>query len=112
MAAISGAKVAIAADFLNAFAAIPKNQQGKVLEFITKFKANPLASGIHYEKITQFKDPTLRSVRIDKNYRGIVKKAVPEPAKPWLRFIGRNGWRKIFSPKIMTKSFLPLLPGI
>ena len=74
MAAISGAKVAIAADFLNAFAAIPKNQQGKVLEFITKFKANPLASGIHYEKITQFKDPTLRSVRIDKNYRGIVKK--------------------------------------
>jgi len=74
MAAIGGAKVAIAADFLNAFAAIPKNRQGKVLEFITKFKANPLAPGIHYEKITQFKDPTLRTVRIDKNYRGIVKK--------------------------------------
>ena len=82
MAAVSGAKVAIAADFLNAFAAIPKNQQGKVLEFITKFKANPLSPGIHYEKITQFKDPTLRSVRIDKNYRGIVKK--PETGNVFL----------------------------
>ena len=49
------AKVAIASDFLNAFANIPKKQQGKVLEFITKFKANPLASSITYEKIIQFK---------------------------------------------------------
>ncbi|HEW79206.1 MAG TPA: ATP-dependent helicase, partial [Phycisphaerales bacterium] len=29
---------------------------------------------INYEKIVQWKDPTLRSVRIDKTYRGIVKK--------------------------------------
>ena len=67
-------KVAIASDFLNAFAGIPKKQQGKVLEFLTKFKANPLAPSINYEKIIQFKDPTLRSVRIDQTYRGIVKK--------------------------------------
>ncbi len=74
MAAMSGAKVAIASDFLNAFACIPKKQQGKVFEFITKFRANPLAPSINYEKISKFKDPSLRSVRIDQSYRGIVKK--------------------------------------
>ena len=74
MGAMREAKVAIASEFLNAFAVIPKKQQGKVLEFITKFRANPLAPSINYEKITKFRDPTLRSVRIDQNYRGIVKK--------------------------------------
>ena len=72
--AVSGVKVAIASDFFSAFAAIPRPQQHKVLEFIAKFQANPLAPGINYEKIAQFKDPSLRSVRIDRNYRGIVKK--------------------------------------
>lgn len=66
--------VAISSEFMNAFAAIPKKQQGKVLEFITKFRANPTASSINYEKIAQFKDDSLRSVRIDQTYRGIVKK--------------------------------------
>ena len=74
MMAISKVKVAISSDFMNAFAAVPKNMQGKVLEFITKFRNNPTASSINYEKIAQFKDPTLRSVRIDQTYRGIVKK--------------------------------------
>jgi len=66
--------VAISSDFMNAFAAIPKKMQGKVLEFITKFRANPTAASINYEKIIQFKDESLRSVRIDNTYRGIVKK--------------------------------------
>lgn len=66
--------VAISSDFMNAFAAIPKKMQGKVLEFITKFRANPTAASINYEKIVQFKDDSLRSVRIDQTYRGIVKK--------------------------------------
>ena len=66
--------VAISSEFMNAFAAIPKKQQGKVLKFITKFRANPEAPGINYEKIAQFKDNSLRSVRIDRTYRGIVKK--------------------------------------
>lgn len=66
--------VAISSEFMNAFAAIPKKQQGKVLEFITKFRANPTASSINYEKIVQFKDDSLRTVRIDQTYRGIVKK--------------------------------------
>jgi hypothetical protein len=66
--------VAISTEFMNAFSAIPKQQQGKVLEFITKFRTNPIASGINYEKIAEFKDDSLRSVRIDQTYRGIVKK--------------------------------------
>ena len=74
MVTMSDVKVAISSDFMNAFAAVPKNMQGKVLEFITKFRKNPTASSINYEKIAQFKDPTLRSVRIDQTYRGIVKK--------------------------------------
>ena len=74
MVAINNPIVAISSDFMNAFAAIPKKQQGKVLEFITKFRANPTAPSINYEKIAQFKDDSLRSVRIDQTYRGIVKK--------------------------------------
>lgn len=74
MIAIKKPVVAISSDFMNAFAAIPKRQQGKVLEFITKFRANPTAPGINYEKIAQFKDDSLRSVRIDQAYRGIVKR--------------------------------------
>lgn len=74
MAALNHPVVAISSEFMNAFAAIPKKMQSKVLEFITKFRSNPMAPSINYEKITQFKDQTLRSVRIDDTYRGIVKK--------------------------------------
>ncbi|WP_462270446.1 UvrD-helicase domain-containing protein [Desulfobacter sp.] len=66
--------VAISSEFMNAFAAVPKKMQNKVLAFITKFRANPTASSINYEKNIQFKDQSLRSVRIDQTYRGIVKK--------------------------------------
>ena len=67
-------KVAISSEFMNAFARIPKKMQSKVLEFITKFRNNPGSSSINYESIAQFKDPALKSVRIDQTYRGIVKK--------------------------------------
>jgi superfamily I DNA/RNA helicase/mRNA-degrading endonuclease RelE of RelBE toxin-antitoxin system len=67
-------KVAIADDFLKAFSKVPQKQQGKVYEFINKFKANPRSPGINYEKVHQFKDQTLRSVRIDQTYRAIVRK--------------------------------------
>lgn len=54
--------------------AIPRGQQGKVLDFVNKFRADPTRPGIHYEKIHGAKDPHLRSVRIDGTYRGIVFK--------------------------------------
>lgn len=68
----TGIKVAIGAEFLTAFAQLPSQQQGKVSQFLEKFRANPTATGIHYEKIHGAKDPNLRSVRIDQTYRGIV----------------------------------------
>lgn len=67
-------KVAISSDFLKAFAAIPRAHQAKVREFIEKFQENPTSPGINYETIEQWKDPNLRSVRIDQNYRGVVLK--------------------------------------
>lgn len=65
-------KVAISSDFLTAFAALPRKEQGKVTEFVNKFRNNPLASGINYEKITHGVDKKIWSVRIDDAYRGIV----------------------------------------
>jgi hypothetical protein len=57
MAAVIDIKVAISSEFMNAFAAIPKKMQGKVLEFITKFRNNPTASSINYEKMFNLKIP-------------------------------------------------------
>lgn len=67
-------KVAISDKFLDAFSEVPKNKQKKVRRFMTKFRENPRASGINYEKIEGAADPKLRSVRIDQAYRGIVLK--------------------------------------
>ncbi len=67
-------KVAISSDFLKAFSMVPHKQQSKVREFVEKFRMNPLAPAINYEKIKHCKDPNLRSVRIDDTYRGIVLK--------------------------------------
>jgi len=66
--------VAVSSDFFTAFANIPRKQQNKVLNFVNKFRNNPTSKGINYEKIHDFKDKNLRSVRIDGTYRGIVLK--------------------------------------
>jgi len=66
------AVVAISSDFLNAFAALPRQIQGKVTEFINKFRNNPRSPGINYEKINNGCDNKICSVRIDDTYRGIV----------------------------------------
>ncbi len=65
-------KVAISADFLTAFAALPRQIQGKVTEFMNKFRNNPTAPGINYEKLNACQDKKICSVRIDNTYRGIV----------------------------------------
>lgn len=75
-------KVAISSDFLSAFSAVPKKQQAKVRDFIEKFKRDPRANGINYEKINGSKDKNIRSVRIDQTYRGIVLK--PESGDVYL----------------------------
>ena len=47
----SNVKVAISSDFLTAFARLPRQIQGKVTEFVNKFRNNPMSSGINYEKL-------------------------------------------------------------
>lgn len=65
-------KVAISSDFLSAFARLPRQVQGKVTEFVNKFRNNPLSLGINYEKLSNGIDKKIYSVRIDDTYRGIV----------------------------------------
>ncbi|MGO9921584.1 MAG: UvrD-helicase domain-containing protein [Isosphaeraceae bacterium] len=64
--------VAIASEFLDAFADLPRAQQRKVREFTEKFKANPTSAAINYEKIHDVRDEKVRTVRIDQKYRAIV----------------------------------------
>ncbi len=65
-------KVAISSDFLTAFARLPRQVQGKVTEFVNKFRNNPMSPGINYEKLNAGMDKKIYSVRIDDAYRGIV----------------------------------------
>lgn len=67
-------QLAISNDFLSSFARIPSKKQNRVIEFMRKFRANPMSPGINYEKIHDAVDPAFRSVRIDDAYRGIVFK--------------------------------------
>jgi superfamily I DNA/RNA helicase len=64
--------VAIASDFLEAYARIPRAQQKKVREFTEKFQANPKAASINYEKIHAVNDDRVRTVRIDQQYRAVI----------------------------------------
>ena len=66
------AKLALSSDFLTAFARLPRQIQSKTTEFINKFRNNPKANGINYEKLHLSADKNICSVRIDDTYRGIV----------------------------------------
>lgn len=67
-------QVAISQDFFSAFAGIPWAKQKKVSDFVTKFRRNPQAPGLNYEKINDAANSQYRSVRIDQDFRGIVLK--------------------------------------
>lgn len=67
-------KIAISDEFLKSFAAIQRSQQLAVLNFVAKFRQNPMATGINYERIRDAADPNMRSVRVNDNIRGIVLK--------------------------------------
>lgn len=67
-------KIAMSDDFLKSFAAVPRDQQQAVLTFVAKFRQNPTATGINYERIHDAGDPNMRSVRVNDNIRGIVLK--------------------------------------
>ena len=67
-------KVALAQDFLANLSSLPNSVQGKVLKWALKFQNDPTANGIHYETIKAVRDKSLRSIRIDQDWRGIVFK--------------------------------------
>lgn len=65
-------QVALSADFLKAFARIPRDQQKKVRQFLDKFRADPTPASINYEPIENMRDSKVRTARIDLAYRAVV----------------------------------------
>lgn len=64
--------IALSLDFLQAYAALPREQQKKVREFTEQFQQNPERPGYNYEVIESARDKSLFSVRINQGYRAIV----------------------------------------
>jgi superfamily I DNA/RNA helicase len=67
-------RVAIFDEFLDGFAKIPRAQQKKVSRFMRKFRSDPTNPSINYERISSFRDPNMRTVRIDQAYRAVILK--------------------------------------
>jgi len=67
-------RVAIFDQFLESFAKIPRAQQKKVHKFIRLFRSNPTSRSINYERVHDFVDPNMRTVRIGDDYRAIMLK--------------------------------------
>jgi superfamily I DNA/RNA helicase len=64
--------IAISSDFLLAFSNVHRSQQKQVREFIEKFREEPKAPGISYERIESAKGRGLYSVRINQCYRAVI----------------------------------------
>jgi len=67
-------KVALSQDFLMQLAKLPSNVHSKVMKWAILFQTDPKSPGINYEKIQAARDPNLKSIRIDQDWRGIVFK--------------------------------------
>ena len=67
-------RMAMSSDFLDAYARLPRAQQRGVRSLISRFNADPTASGLNYERVRAARDPAMRSLRIDQGYRAIVLK--------------------------------------
>ena len=52
--------------------ALPKKIQTKVVNFQKKFRECTSANGMHLEPIAQFNDNSIRTARIDDNYRAVI----------------------------------------
>lgn len=58
--------------FFDRFTDLPRNVQQDVRNFQRKFRDNSISSAIHLEPITQFRDSSLRSARVNQAYRAIL----------------------------------------
>lgn len=67
-------KVALSQDFLLQLAKLPMKIHTKVMKWAIQFQSDPTSPGINYESITGARDQNLKSVRLDKDWRGIVFK--------------------------------------
>lgn len=52
--------------------ALPKKIQSKVVNFQRKFRECTTSNGMHLEPIAQFNDSSMRTARIDDNYRAVI----------------------------------------
>ena len=67
-------KVALSQEFLLQLAKLPSSIQSKVMKWAIQFQSDPTSSGINYENINGARDSNLKSVRLDRDWRGIVFK--------------------------------------
>jgi hypothetical protein len=67
-------RVALSQDFLLRLGKLPSAVHVLIVKWALKFQQDPMSSGINYETIKAARDPNLRSVRIDQDWRGIVFK--------------------------------------
>ena len=67
-------RVALSQDFLLQLSKLPPSINSKVMKWAIQFQSDPTSSGINYENIKTARDPNLKSVRLDRDWRGIVFK--------------------------------------
>lgn len=67
-------RVALSQDFLLQLAKLPLSIHSKVMKWAIQFQSDPTSPGINYENIKGARDPNLKSVRLDRDWRGIVFK--------------------------------------
>ncbi|MFM7568355.1 MAG: UvrD-helicase domain-containing protein, partial [Betaproteobacteria bacterium] len=69
-------KVALSQDFLLQLSKLPANIHSKVMKWAIQFQLDPTSPGINYENINRSRDSNLKSVRLDRDWRGIVFKPI------------------------------------
>jgi AAA domain/UvrD-like helicase C-terminal domain len=67
-------KVALSQDFLLQLSKLPLSVHSKVMKWTIQFQSDPMSPGINYESIQGARDANLKSVRLDRDWRGIVFK--------------------------------------
>lgn len=67
-------RVGLSQDFLLRLGKLPSAVHARIVKWALKFQQDPKSPGINYETIRGARDPNLRSVRIDQDWRGIVFK--------------------------------------
>src|SRR5699024_12351707 len=60
--------------------------QRAVMNFVSKFRENPRSPGINYEVIRNARDKNFRSVRMGRDYRGIVLRSEEHTSELQSRF--------------------------